>query len=129
MRRKRVAVASAAGGVEGFVAGQVAAFRERGALLASYGAREAAEAVQQAANDLEAAFRAWWLAELTVAEAASEAGFSEERIRELVRDGRLEGDRSREAGPLRVRRCDLPRKPRRELPSGLAQIAARLKIA
>lgn len=111
-------------GIEGFVGRQVAAFRERAALLASYGAREAGEAIEHTALDLESAFRTWWLAELTVAEAAEEAGYSEERIRDLARDNRQGG----RTGPLRLRRCDLPRKSRRELPPSLARVAAGLGI-
>lgn len=116
-------------GFEGFIAAQVATFRERGALLAAYGAREASDALHRAAGELEATFRAWWLAELTVAEAAAEAGYSEERVRELIREGRVEGNRAGKAGPLRVRRCDLPRKPTRQQPEPLRQVARRLGIA
>jgi hypothetical protein len=117
------------GGFEGFVAGQVAAFRERSVLLAAYGASEASQALQRAAEELESAFRAWWLAELPVSEAAAEAGYSEERMRELIREGWLEGDRARKTGPLRVRRCDLPRKPTRQQPEALKRVARRLGIA
>jgi hypothetical protein len=116
-------------GFEGFVAAQVATFRERGALLGAYGASEASQAVQQAASELEAAFRAWWLSDLTVAEAASEAGYSDERMRELIREGRPEGDRAGKTNRLRIRRCDLPRKPTRQQPEPLKQVARRLGIA
>ena len=116
--------------VEIFVAAQVAAFRERAALLARYGAREGAESLTAAATELEEAFRHWWLEELSVTEAAREAGFSEERVRDLVREGRIErrsNDKDGKGGQIRVRRCDLPRKA---VPaeSPLRQVAARLGI-
>lgn len=116
------------GGVEAFILAQVVALRERSSLLAAYGAFEASQALQKAAEELECAFRAWWVSELTVAEAAMEAGYSEERMRELIREGRIEGERSGKAGPFRVRRCDLPRKPARHQPDPLRAVAGRLGI-
>ena len=115
-------------GVEGFILAQVAALRERSALLGGYGAREASEALQKAASELEASFRAWWLSELSVSEAATEAGYSQERMRELIREGRIEGERSGKAGPFRVRRCDLPRKPALRQSEPLRAVAQRLGI-
>lgn len=110
--------------VEAFIAAQVGAFRKRASLLTEYGAREAGGCLERAAKDLENAFRTWWLAELTVAEAAEEAGYSEERMRELIRSGRSE-----QGGPLRVRRCDLPRKASPPLSGGgLRRVADRLGI-
>lgn len=116
------------GPLEEFIAAQVSAFRTRAEVLARYGAREAATSLSSAAEDLEGAFRRWWWEQLTVAEAAGEAGYSEERMRELIREGRVEGSRSADAGPLRVRRCDLPRKPGPGLSNPLRLVADRLGI-
>jgi DNA-directed RNA polymerase specialized sigma24 family protein len=116
------------GPLEEFVAAQVSAFRTRAEVLARYGAREAATSLSSAAEDLEGAFRRWWLEQLTIAEAAGEAGYSEERMRELIREGRLEGGRATDTGPLRVRRCDLPKKPGPGLSNPLRSVADRLGI-
>jgi hypothetical protein len=113
--------------LERFIGEHVAGLRARAALLGEYGATEAAVALQRAAGELEANFRSWWLAELPISEAAAEAGYSEERVREWVREGRLDGGRAGEPGPLRVRRCDLPRKPGQQL-DPLVEVAARLGI-
>jgi len=115
--------------LQAWIEGQVAGFRDRAGLLALYGAIEASASLTQAAEDLEASFRAWWLDELTISTAAVEAGYSPERLRELVAEGRVAGRREGESGVIRVRRCDLPSKPARR-PSGppLNAVAARLGI-
>ncbi len=114
--------------LEAFIASQARGFRERAEILARYGAKESAMSLQQAAEDLESAFRGWWMGELTVAEAAEEAGYSEERMRELVREGRIVGGRLGNAGPFKVRRCDLPRKAGVTIPKHLRHVADRLGI-
>lgn len=61
------------------------------------------------ADELEIAWRAWREAELTLAAAAAESGYSRDRLRELIAEGRLPA--TGEGSDLRVRRCDLPKRP------------------
>lgn len=104
--------------IDQFIALFVASLRERAALLDQYGAREASAACERAAIDLEDAFRAWWTSELTVTEASAASGYSPDRLRELVREGRLPGVcASAEGGSIRLRRSDLPRRPGPAAPS------------
>jgi len=104
--------------MEGFIAPFVAGLRDRAALLQDHGAAEAAVTCEKIAGDLERAFRDWWLAELTVSEASRESGYSTDRLRELVREGRLPDPRPEgSAGEIRIRRADLPRRPYTTAPS------------
>ena len=107
---------------EHFIADFVRGLQEKAAELRAYGAGDPAQTCEYVAETLEAKFRAWWLAQLTVSEAADESGYSEERLREMAREGTLpyqkgEGKRSH----IGIARCDLPRRPR---PSMAAQTAA-----
>jgi hypothetical protein len=95
-----------------FVAQFAAGLRGKASDFRIYGATDTAQAFERIAQELEDAFRSWWLESLTVAEAAAESGYSEERLREMAREGLLphaKGDGSR--GHLRIARCDLPRRP------------------
>ena len=112
-------------GVEGFITRRITAMRERADLLTNSGASAAGECWRKAADEWESEFTAWWLEELTVAEAAPESGYSPESLREMVRDGRVN---SGSGDGVRVRRCDLPRKSKRVTPPALAGVAARLGI-
>ena len=100
---------SAVGGLEAFVEKFAARLRSEAERLQHYHAAELGGALAQVADDLEAAYRRWALEELTVSDAARESGYSEERLRELVRSGRI--PRANGGGTIRVRRRDLPRKP------------------
>ena|SRR5437879_574908 len=92
--------------------------RAREALLRAHGATEAASTCAQIVAELERAFGDWWLAELTVSEASRESGYSPDRLRELVREGRLPDQRSPGSlGEIRIRRADLPRRPRTAAPA------------
>jgi hypothetical protein len=98
---------------EEFVGEFVAKLRAKAAELRSYGALAPAQTCERNAQDLEDSCRGWWLAELTVADAAKESGYSEERLRQMARDGDLphakaEGSR----GHVLIARCDLPRRPK-----------------
>jgi hypothetical protein len=87
--------------------------RVKAADLRAYGATDPAQTCERNARDLEDSFRAWWLADLTVADAAKESGYSEERLREMARDGALPHKKGQgERGHVTVARCDLPRRPR-----------------
>lgn len=82
-------------------------WRSRAAELERYAA-PAAEAFRTAACELEAALREADDAELTLADAAQESGYSTRRIAQLVADGSIE-NRGRKGAP-RIRRADLPRR-------------------
>lgn len=89
-----------------------ARWRDEADTLRAYGADRLATATERHAEEVEVALRRWWQEELTVADAAQESGYSAERLRELVREGKIpdprpEGSRAE----IRIRRCDLPRKP------------------
>ena len=81
--------------------------------------------LRRVADELDGAWRAWREAELTLAEAAAESGYSTDRLRELVAEGRLPA-----AGApweLRVRRADLPRRPGRPAAGAVEALAAQIK--
>jgi hypothetical protein len=59
--------------------------RAKSSDLDRYACTEAAKTCEANATDLESAFTAIWLAELSVADAARESGYSEERLREMPR--------------------------------------------
>ncbi len=96
---------------QAFVAEFAGRLRDEAERLRSWGAAEAAGACARAADELESKFRGWWLGTLSVADAAAASGYSEERLRELARDGKLPASRAAEGGPMLLRRCDLPRRP------------------
>ncbi len=87
------------------------------------GALEAAATLDDCASELEATWRAWRVEELSIAAGAAESGYSEDRLRELVREGRLPAVRGG-AGEVRVRRCDLPRRPGASAPLGPVEVLA-----
>ena len=100
-------------GAETFVRYFVARLRTKCVELRDYGARDQARVCERIANDLEEQFRGWWLTQLAVSEAAEESGYSEERLREMAREGSLphkRGDGTR--GHITIARCDLPRRPK-----------------
>ncbi len=87
------------------------AWREEATLLRRRGAGAQADALESAAEDLEERVEEWQMEPLTVAEAAAESGYSEDYLRELVRDGRIPDSRpAGSEGRIRIRRADLPRK-------------------
>lgn len=95
------------------LAALLARWREDAAVLRRRGADARADLLEQLAAEAEKAVEGWWEAELSVKEAARFSGYSRERIRELVRAGKIP-DRSptgAPGAPIRVRRCDLPRHP------------------
>lgn len=60
------------------------------------------------ADELERRIREWQLAELTLAEAAEESGYSYSTLQQNVAAGKIP-DAGKRDSP-RIRRCDLPRK-------------------
>ena len=86
-----------------------AAWRSRAVQLEPY-STAAAEAFRTAAGELDAALRETADAELTLDEAAADSGYSKRRLREMIASGTLP-NAGRKGAP-RLRRGDLPRKPR-----------------
>jgi hypothetical protein len=86
-----------------------AAWRARAAELQRF-APPAAEAFRTAADELEAAVAADDAAELTMAEAVEESRYSERRLRQMLASGELPN--AGQPGRPRIRRSDLPRKPK-----------------
>jgi hypothetical protein len=88
-------------------------WRSEAEMFEDSGHTDAARTAERYAARLENALREQELEELSVRNAAQESGYSEEHLRQLVRDGKLPDSRSPNSkGPITIRRCDLPRKPR-----------------
>ncbi len=78
------------------------------------GAEGQACTFEHCARELNAALKSVAHEELTIAEAAAESGYSEEQLRRLVRNDKLQAQPR--AGPrshLRIRRRDLPKRPKK----------------
>ena len=89
-------------------------WRTEAATLRQRGAPQQAEALESSADELESALRAAGQETLSLPEAAAESGYSEEHLRRLVRGGALPANRNEgERTHIRLRRADLPRKPRK----------------
>lgn len=79
---------------------------EEGALL------DGGKLYEKVVRELEAALREHMNEELTVAEAAEESGYSEDSLREMVREGRIPDTRPPGSqGRIKIKRKFLPRKP------------------
>lgn len=90
----------------------VARLREEAELLRRRGLEREAKLEDSIADEVEIALRAYTREELDLRQAAAESGYSRKRLRELVRSGKLPDVRPQgSSGPIRIRRCDLPRKP------------------
>jgi len=89
-------------------------WRHEAAVLRRRGAAGQAEALESCAAELEAWESQRALEALTLEEAERESGYSYSAIEKMVRRGEIEN--VGEKGRPRVRRGDLPRKARRELP-------------
>ncbi len=115
---------------DAFVRELVEKLRGRAAFMRRHGAAEAATTCDRIAEELDHDFRAWWLAELTVGEASIESGYSTERLRELVREGRLPDRRPPgRDGEIRIRRADLPRRPSARAPTEAVEALAAQVLA
>lgn len=88
----------------------VTRWRSDAELLEAHGATEAATTCRLHAAAVEAAIAEEAGRELTLQEAVAESGFSERRLRELISEGRIPN--AGEKGRPRIRRADLPMKPR-----------------
>ena len=83
-------------------------FRAEAAVLRAWGSIAAAEAAETAASRIDAVLREWETETLSVADAATESGYSIAHLRRLVHEGRLQN--AGEGRRLKIRRSDLPRK-------------------
>ena len=89
-------------------------WREQAKLQHQLGAEGPACTFEHCADELDAALKSVAVEELTIAEAAAESGYSEEQLRRLVRDEKLEAQPR--AGPrshIRIRRRNLPKRPKK----------------
>ena len=83
--------------------------------------------LQRVACELTAAWQDWQTEQLDTSQAATESGYSEARLRELVREGAIPDSRPPGSqGPIRIRRCDLPRKPGAPALSAVDDLAERI---
>ena len=83
--------------------------------------------LRRVSGELRAALRQWETEELSTAQAARESGYSESRLRELVREGAIPDSRPPGSqGPILIRRCDLPRKPGAPALSPVDDLAERI---
>lgn len=90
----------------------VARLREEAEMLRRRGLKREAKLEDSIVEEIESALRAHAQEELDLHEAAAESGYSRKRLRELVREGKIPDVRpDGSAGTIRIRRCDLPRKP------------------
>jgi hypothetical protein len=87
----------------------VATWTARAEELAPYAA-PAAEAFRRAAAELEAELRAKNEEALTLEQAAEESGYAADSLRHMVSDGKVPN--AGRLGAPRIRRGDLPRRPR-----------------
>jgi hypothetical protein len=98
-------------------------WRDDAALLRRRGAEAQAIALESCALDLEEEDRRLSLETLTLEQAEGESGYSYGALQKMVGDGRLPNA----GGPHRprIRRCDLPKKPRtgRETAKGEPDLA------
>lgn len=104
--------------------------REEADLLRRRGLEREAALEESIVDEIETALWAHAHEELDLHDAADESGYSRKRLRELVREGKIPDVRPEgSSGPIRVRRCDLPRKPSsdRDRLSPVDRLEARLR--
>jgi hypothetical protein len=103
-------------------------WRSEAELFRRYGNEQGAAACELHADELEEKWGEWQDEPLTVAEAAVESGYSEDHLRQLIREGRIPDNRaSGSQGAISVRRGDLPKKPGQRQPvAAVEAMAAKL---
>lgn len=88
-------------------------WRQQAAQLLDLKADGQAAAILRCASELQEAWTAWELEPLTLKEAEAESGYSYSALQHMVADGRIENVGTKQRP--RIRRADLPRRPRRAL--------------
>ncbi len=86
-------------------------WRTHGEMLARYGDKRGATACDLHARQLAAAWAEWQSETLTIAQVATDSGYSQEHLRRLVREEEIP-NAGRPNAP-RIRRADVPKKPGR----------------
>ena len=92
-------------------------WRADAAVLRRRGAAAQADALQSCAADHEQTLREWQNEELTLHEASQESGFSQSTLQQGVASGKIQN--AGQHGRPRIRRRDLPYKPRRSGPKAV----------
>lgn len=90
--------------------GLVDRWRAEAAVFRTYGEDRLALACERHAGEVEDALQAARVEAVTLEEAADIGGYSYSHLQHLVAEGQLEN--MGEKGSPRIRRCDVPRKPR-----------------
>ncbi len=89
-------------------------WREEARRLRVLEAHGQAASLELAASELDAEIAKSESELLTITQAAATCGYTEEHLRRLVREGELPAERNGTRGKIKVRRGDLPNKPRRD---------------
>jgi hypothetical protein len=87
-------------------------WREKAGALRPY-AESAARAFERAATELEQALDSIHHEVLTLSQAAKDSGYTVEHLGRLVRDEKIPN--AGKKGSPRIRRCDLPRRPKQSV--------------
>ena len=98
-------------------------WRAEALVLRRRGATAQAEALESCVADHERVLGDWHTEELTLRQASEESGFSYSRLQQMKH---LQAGTS---GSPRIRRCDLPYKPRRSSPQVAPDIAEEILTA
>ena len=88
----------------------IATWREQATRYSEDGVTIAARVLERVSRELEATWIEEHWKSLTIDQAAEETGYSASRLYELVATGKIEN--AGKKGAPRIRRCDLPRRPR-----------------
>ncbi len=91
--------------------------RTEGAQLRHRGLSELADVLDSVATDHEQVLDAWHTESLTLQQAAEESGFSSNTLQQSVASGKIPN--AGQHGSPRIRRGDLPYKPRRSGPQAV----------
>lgn len=103
-----------------------ARWRSDAETLRRYGQDGIADATEEHARELLAAWTEWETEALTLREASEESGYSYSRLQHLVSEGAL-ANVGGEGAP-RVRRCDLPRHPSGEAAEQSSPLASVIEL-
>ena len=96
-------------------------WREEAEFLRHRGQEDMARMVESYSGDLELEISKENSELLTIAEAATLSGYSEEHLRRLARSGDLPTTRNGDRGRIQITRGDVPKKPGRSKSKGDAQ--------
>ncbi len=103
-----------------------AEWRDHAGTLERFGADRHARLLHTCADELDERVRTWLEEPLTVAQAREESSYSESQLRALLKK-EIVPNAGRTGAP-RIRRRDLPRKPRGSDSESLAEEALRLRL-